>query len=89
MSIFHPFHEFPKHMYHEGKDPLVVQNATDEAAALADGYTHKYAFKEFPKMVDGVVANNADEESAIKAKTAAAKLVPLEITKPIEPEVTK
>lgn len=72
MNIFHPFHEFPKHLFHEGKDPLVVQNAKDEAAALADGYTLKYAFKEFPKMVDGVIANNADEEAAIKAKVAVA-----------------
>lgn len=70
MNIFHPFHEFPKHLFHEGKDPLVVQNAKDEAAALTDGYTLKYTFKEFPKMVDGVIANNADEEAAIKAKVA-------------------
>lgn len=61
----HPFHAYPVHLYHAEKAPVIAQNAEDEATALAAGYSETYVPQEYPKMVNGVTANNAAEEAKL------------------------
>ena len=65
-----PRQEYPKHLYHETDEPVVVYNASEEAAARAHGYGDAYVHKEYPKYKyhwtkEPVVVQNADEEAAL------------------------
>lgn len=60
-------HSKEKHLYHATKAPVVVYTAADEQKALAEGYGYEYIPQEYPKHVNGKLANNAEEEAAILA----------------------
>lgn len=71
----HPFHAYPKHLYHASEPATIVYTKEDEAKARAEGYTETYVPKAFPKHVkraDGVtvIANNKAEEKAALAVKA-------------------
>lgn len=42
MSKLHPFHQYPLHLYHENKAPLIVYSQADEDKARAEGYGDTY-----------------------------------------------
>ena len=42
MSKPHPFHEFPKHLYHATKLPVIAYDKETEAKARAEDYGDTY-----------------------------------------------
>lgn len=56
----HPFHEFPKHLYHAEKPAVIAHNAADEAEARESGYGDEYVHQEYPQYVDGKLVLKAE-----------------------------
>lgn len=56
---------FPRAMYHKDhNEPIIVSNKVDMEALESKGWIDSYMYKEYPKMVEGVVVNSKEEEAA-------------------------
>lgn len=64
MSLLHPFHEFPIHLYHKEKPAIVANDAETRDKALADGFGTEYVPQDYPKMVHAEVADAKEQAMA-------------------------
>jgi hypothetical protein len=90
MSVLHPFHAFPKHLFHASLPPAVVYNAVDEQEAREKGFTETYVHQDYPKDVTDsrgvtVTVHNPEEE-AVHAVEPEAE--PEAVKEPAKPRVT-
>lgn len=74
----HPHYEYPVHLYHASKEPVVAFDSKTLNDALDDGYGTEYIHRDYPKMVTvgedkhgnpvQKKAANPEEEAALLAK---------------------
>lgn len=63
----HPFHEFPKHLFHAKFEPRIANNKEEEDRLRRHGYTEHYVHQEYPKAV----AHDPETGVAVIARDAA------------------
>ena len=68
--------KFPTFMYHkEHVDPKRVDTADQAKDLMTHGWVNRYLWKEYPKMVNGVLCNDkATEDILLKADAAKAEV---------------
>ncbi len=64
MPLPNPFLDFPKHLHHASKPPVIANDRETEAAAREDGYVDEYQHKEYPCVLNGMVADLEEQAEA-------------------------
>ncbi len=59
--------KYPIYLYHkEYDDPRKVDNSAEEVDLKNKGWVRRYIWKEYPKMVNGVLVNSAADEKLLR-----------------------
>jgi len=58
--------EYPKYLYHrEYDEPRMVETREQESDLLNKGWQKAYIFKEYPKMVNGILCRTKEQEDLL------------------------
>lgn len=72
---------YPRYLYHkEHNEPKMVENKAQETELRNLGWVARYLWREFPKMVNGIIVNSKGEEKLLLDAEAAKPKVEVKKT---------
>lgn len=74
MAELFPGNPYPRILYRRAETKQ-VNNQLEYQAALADGWSDSYVYQEYPKMVNGQIVQNSQEEMRLLGASEAEAAV--------------